>query len=87
MAYRIEFSPSAEREYKRLPEHVRDRIRPKLRALTEDPRPAGTTKLVAARDLYRIRIGDYRVICDIRDQVLVVLIVSVAHQREIYCGI
>lgn len=83
MAYRVEFAPAAERQDKKLAESVRDRITPRLRSGTDDPRPAGAVNLVAATDLDRISVGDYRVVYEVRDRVVVVLVVSMAHRRDV----
>lgn len=84
MPYQIEFTPAARRQYQKLPDAVRQRVRPRLRALAEDPRPAGAKKLAAPIDLFRIRVGDYRIVYEVRDRVLVVLVVTVAHRRDAY---
>ena len=55
-----------------------------LRGLEADPRPPGSLKLQGSEALYRIRIGDYRVVYEIHEAVLVVLVVRIAHRREIY---
>lgn len=53
-------------------------------ALGDDPRPYGYRKLAGRGEQYRIRVGDYRVIYDIRDAVLVVLVIEVGHRSSIY---
>jgi mRNA interferase RelE/StbE len=83
MAYQIEFRPSARREFKKLSPDIQKRLTPKIDALAKDPRPAGCTKLTGM-DAYRIRVGDYRIIYEIRDSQLVVLVIRVAHRREVY---
>jgi mRNA interferase RelE/StbE len=59
------------------------RIDAAIVALAETPRPAGCVK-VAGRDAWRIRIGDYRVIYEIHDGILVVVILELGHRRQIY---
>jgi mRNA interferase RelE/StbE len=56
----------------------------RLTTLAEDPRPARVTPLVGADDLWRIRIGDYRVIYSIDGDLLIVTVVRIAHRREAY---
>jgi mRNA interferase RelE/StbE len=75
MAYRVEFSPRAERQFRDLPRQLQARLKPRFDALAEQPRPPGVEKLSDAEDLYRIRVGDYRVIYQIQDQALVILVV------------
>jgi mRNA interferase RelE/StbE len=84
MAYAIEFAPSAERAFRKLARDVQRRLRPRVDALADNPRPPGSKKLKAPVDLWRIRIGDYRVVYEIRDRILVVLVVRVAHRRDVY---
>jgi mRNA interferase RelE/StbE len=84
MAYTIEFSRPAEREFVKLAREIRRRLHPRIEALADDPRPAGAKKLKGRDDLWRIRAGDYRIVYEVRDQILVVLIVRIAHRREVY---
>jgi mRNA interferase RelE/StbE len=80
----IEFRKSAERDLRRLDSTTRQRVVRAIWQLAEDPRPSGCRKLVNARNAYRIRVGDYRVIYAISDVVLVVAIESIRHRREAY---
>ena len=82
--YRVEFERAASRALKRLDEPVRRRVFRAVAALAEDPRPAGAEVLSAPERLYRIRIGDYRVIYAIEDDRLLVLVVQVGHRRDVY---
>lgn len=86
MSYRIEIERSAGRELARLELAVRRRLRQKIQALATDPRPRGAKKLrgSGAPSLWRVRSGDYRIVYEIRDQVLVVVVVTVGHRREVY---
>lgn len=83
MAYTVEFSPAAAREFRKLGREIQLRLRPRIDALADDPRPSGAKKLKGS-DLWRIRVGDHRVVYAIRNQVLVVLVVRIAHRREVY---
>jgi mRNA interferase RelE/StbE len=56
----------------------------KVAVLEDDPRPPGVTRLVGADDLWRIRIGDYRVVCAMEDDRLVVIVVRVAGRGKVY---
>ncbi len=84
MAYRIEYKPSAEREFHALPKEVQRRIRPRIDALALDPRPPGAKKLRGYVNRWRIRVGDYRVIYEVYDKELVVLIVKIGHRSDVY---
>jgi mRNA interferase RelE/StbE len=83
MAHLIEFKPCADREIDALPHDVRARVIRAAMALAGNPRPRGCKKLKGG-DIWRIRVGDYRVLYEIHDDVLVVLLVRVAHRREAY---
>lgn len=82
--YEIEIAPAAERALKKLPADIRKRIFKNLLTLKKDPRPLGVKKLSGEDDIYRIRVGDYRIVYQIRDAVLVIVVVKVGHRREIY---
>lgn len=84
MAYIVRFERSALRELAALPERDQKRIIKKIEALSQDPHPAGSKKLKGNDEIWRIRVGDYRVLCRIKDAELVVLVVKVAHRREVY---
>ena len=81
--YSIEIVPKAEKEFSRLPEIIKSRVRSKILLLEDNPRPFGCKKLVGT-DYYRIRIGDYRVVYSINDSSKIVKILSIAHRKEIY---
>ncbi|MBA3960390.1 MAG: type II toxin-antitoxin system RelE/ParE family toxin [Chthoniobacterales bacterium] len=60
------------------------RLRGQIDALGEHARPTGCVKLAGGPDLYRIRAGDYRIIYQVKDKFLTVLVVSIGHRRDIY---
>jgi mRNA interferase RelE/StbE len=82
--YAVEFSKRATRELGFLPQPTRNHINARIRALADDPRPPGYQRLAGFDDLYRVRVGDYRIIYQIQDNVLIVLIVRLGHRRDIY---
>lgn len=85
MTYRIELAPRAVRQFKRLPKRVQLRLRDAIDTLAGNPRPAGAAQLSGQEErLYRVREGDYRIIYQIQDDVLLVLVVGVGHRRDIY---
>jgi mRNA interferase RelE/StbE len=84
VSYKIEFSRKAERQFKDLTNQIQKRLKPKIDALAQNPRPCGVKKLEGEDELYRIRVGDYRVIYQVRDDVLIVLVVSLGDRKEIY---
>jgi mRNA interferase RelE/StbE len=85
MPYTVSIKPKAEKYLAGLRDvRLFERLRKAIRALGSDPRPPGSLKLQGESDLYRIRVGDYRIIYEIQDAVLVVLIVEVGNRRDIY---
>ncbi|MDJ0899633.1 MAG: type II toxin-antitoxin system RelE/ParE family toxin [Xenococcus sp. MO_188.B8] len=59
-------------------------MQPKIDALATEPRPEGVVKLKGEENLYRIRVGDYRVIYNVQDDRLLVLVVKVGHRGDVY---
>lgn len=84
MAYTVELKPAARRDLKALPPDTQRRIRPKIDALAFDPRPPGVKKLAGQENLWRVRVGDYRVIYQIHDKILLVLVVRIRHRSGAY---
>ena len=84
MAYAIEFVPSARRELRKLPREVQLKLKERIDSLSSDPRPRGSKKLKGSDELWRVRVSDYRIVYEVRDKVLLVLVVRVAHRREVY---
>ena len=84
MPYRIEFTNRAARELKALDKTTVKRIAARIDALADNPRPQSSKLLERNDRLYRIRVGDYRVIYQVEDRTVLVLIVRVGHRREIY---
>lgn len=84
MSFRIELSPAAARQLKRLDASARRRVQAAIQLLADEPRPPGATRLVGGTGEWRVRTGDYRVVYEIVDDVLLVLVLAVGHRREIY---
>ncbi|MBK8040055.1 MAG: type II toxin-antitoxin system RelE/ParE family toxin [Verrucomicrobiaceae bacterium] len=84
MAYTLEFEKAAIRSLKKLPPQVTGQVEADIRQLCQEPRPPGCKKLKGHSNLWRVRSGDYRVIYQIRDERLIVLIVDVGHRSSIY---
>jgi mRNA interferase RelE/StbE len=87
MAYRIEVKPQAEKALAKIPDPHRRRIARAIDGLARQPRPAGCIKLTGADDAYRIRVGDYRIVYQVADRVLIVYVIRVAHRRDVYRGL
>lgn len=88
IVYTVEFVKSAEREFLKLPRKIRDRIVEALKLLAISPYSEilKIKKLKGTDDAYRIRIGEYRLIYQIKQEMLIVLVIKVGHRREVYRG-
>lgn len=84
MSYKVVILRGALKQLKKLPSEFQERIQIKIDDLATEPRPNGVKKLNGKENAYRIRVGDYRVIYDIFDDILVVNVVEVGHRRNIY---
>jgi mRNA interferase RelE/StbE len=82
--YEVYLERAAERDLKRLPAQDFHRVIPRIKALAENPRPAGCRKLTSSRSDWRIRIGDYRVVYEIDDKAKAVRVMHVKRRREAY---
>ena len=83
MRYRLILPKSVQKELDRLPDEVVRRILARLAGLQTNPRPVDVKKLKGC-DAWRIRVGDYRVIYEIHDRELQILVITVGHRRNIY---
>ena len=84
--YAVQLKPSVDRRLRRLPVDVQRRIVVEMTALGVDPRPAGVVKLAGVENLWRIRVGDYRIVYEIEDARAVVTVLRVAHRKDVYRG-
>ena len=84
MSYRVEFTPRAAKELAAVPPPFQKRIALRIDALAAEPRPRSAKKLAGSDDLYRIRVGDYRVIYQVADRVVLVTVIRIGHRRDIY---
>ena len=81
--YRVEVRPAALRALRKVDPKVRPRIEGAIALLAEDPRPPASRPLTG-RAGYRVRVGDYRIIYTIQDDVLVIVVVNLGHRRDVY---
>ncbi len=90
--YSIDFSERAKKQLKKLPKQIAQKIVSKIEKLEQNPKPNGYKQLTNFElennpfdsPLYRIRVGDYRAIYTIEEEVLIVLVLQIAHRKEIY---
>ena len=81
--YRVILSKSVQNQLDKLPNDIQARILARLSNLEADPRPSDVKKL-KGRDAWRVRVGDYRVIYEIHDRQLQVIVVTIGHRRDVY---
>ncbi len=84
MAHQIKIKRSAAKEIAALPKRDRRRVVSAIEALADDPRPEDARKLTNIENAYRIRVGDYRVVYQIVDNILTVFIVCAGHRKDMY---
>jgi mRNA interferase RelE/StbE len=84
MTYRIEIKRTARKALLALPHDVQRRLSESIDALASDPHGTSTRKLTGSDTLYRVRIGDYRVVYEVQDDRLLIHVVKVGHRRDIY---
>lgn len=82
--YILDIKPSAQKELEHLNDAFFARLVPKIESLASVPRPSGCTKLRGNKDLWRIRVGHYRVVYIIDDRRKLVSITRIAHRRDVY---
>jgi mRNA interferase RelE/StbE len=82
--YRVDVERAASKEIAKLHPEIRRRILQALVALENDPRPPGCQKLKGNDDLYRIRVGDYRIVYSVDDDGRIIIVLVAAHRRDVY---
>lgn len=82
--YEILLSKAARKQLSTLPAFIHNKIIEDIANLSTSPRPAGCKKLKGYRNSYRIRPGDYRVIYEIEDKVLSILVIAIGYRKDIY---
>ncbi len=82
--YNVQFKASAAKEFRKLPPYIKARIRKAINALKTDSRPPGVKKLTGEINLYRIRVGDFRVIYEIDEEAKILFVTRIRHRRDVY---
>jgi mRNA interferase RelE/StbE len=83
MNFQVILPKSVQKELNRLPDDILHRVLARLTELQATPRPPDVKKL-KGRDAWRIRVGDYRVVYEIHDRALQILVITVGHRRQVY---
>jgi mRNA interferase RelE/StbE len=82
--YQVKVAEDAAKFIRKQDKHIQNQIINNIRALAENPHPPGCKKIQGYEDLYRIRSGNYRIVYTIREKILVVFVVRVAHRKDVY---
>ncbi len=82
--YNIEISRTAEKQLKKLGRDDQRRVARAILALVDDPRPQGSRKLTGYDDVFRIRVGRYRVLYSVSGKKLVIIILKMGHRKDVY---
>jgi mRNA interferase RelE/StbE len=85
--YEIAFQPSVEKDLRKLSSENRERVFARITELRNEPLPSQVVKLTGTESLYRIRVGDYRIVYEVDTEFKRVLIHYVRHRREVYRGL
>ncbi|MGH3503739.1 MAG: type II toxin-antitoxin system RelE family toxin [Nocardioidaceae bacterium] len=83
--YRIELRPAAARSLRKLHPQARRRVQGAIALLAQDPRPP-SARALQGRPGLRVRVGDYRIIYTVEDDVLLVVVVRLGHRSDVYRG-
>lgn len=82
--YEIIIVGAVRRQLKRINRDDKKRILDKIQSLAENPRPHGFKELKGSENLFRVRVGDYRIIYEIQDKILLITILKIGNRREVY---
>jgi mRNA interferase RelE/StbE len=84
VSYKVEILKDALKQLKKLSSELQERIQLKIDNLATEPRPNGVKKLKGKENTYRTRVGDYRIVYDIIDDILLVNVVEIGHRSKVY---
>lgn len=83
-SYSVQIASAAWRQLMKLDEKMQSRVDDAIYGLATEPRPSGCKKLKGQQNTYRVRVGNYRILYDIEDDVLKVLVVEIGNRRDVY---
>ncbi len=83
-SYTIEWRRSTKKDLRKIPPSEVRKIIDQVGSLAENPYPTGTTKLSGSDNAFRIRVGDYRILYEVFEDVLIVEVIRVAHRKDVY---
>ena len=82
--YEVEIARRAVKSLARLPRGEQQRVRAAIDLLADEPRPPGCVALAGEQSVYRVRVGDYRILYEVADARLLILVVRIGHRRAVY---
>ena len=82
--YSIDFKPAVEKDFSHLPQSVIEKAMAKIEALSTNPFPVDAKKLKDAKRLYRVRLGDYRIVYEVSTEHFQILVHYVRHRKDVY---
>ncbi len=83
-SYKIILKPSVHKDFRSLPKTTARRVFQRIEELKENPHPRQSIKMAGGEHLYRLRVGDYRVVYEINHKSQEILVIYVRHRREVY---
>jgi mRNA interferase RelE/StbE len=83
-SYNVDFKPSVNKDFRRLPKSVVERVMKRIEKLKDEPFPHGVDKIETAERLYRIVVGDYRIVYEVDTHAKQIMILYVRHRRDVY---
>jgi mRNA interferase RelE/StbE len=86
-SFKVTFKPSVEKDLRKLPKAVVSRLIERAESLAENPFPSASEKLTSTERLYRLRVGDYRIVYEVNSEAGRITIYYIRHRREVYRGI
>lgn len=84
MKYTVVFARMVPKEIKRLPNSMQERVKHALQGLSHNPFPEGAKTLQGYEHLYRLRVGDYRIVYDVKKVVRILTVIRIAHRKDVY---
>ena len=84
MPYKIDFTKGALKELQKLPKDIQTNVLEHILLLVDEPRPNGCKKLIGEENIWRVRVGKYRIVYSIEDGILLIEIIRIAHRKDVY---
>ena len=82
--FNIQFKSSAAKEFRNLPQEIKNRVISKIDSLPSNPLPKEVKKLKGKNDFYRLRVGVYRIVYEIHQNEMIIIITRIRHRRDVY---